>query len=79
MIFSLRWSLEQVGNTTDNYLHTALSFIQKMNITGAVKVTPAHDPSDYECGKRHNLPMINIFTDDGLVNEVGGQFKVLSK
>jgi len=41
--------------------------------TGCVKVTPAHDPSDYACGKRHNLPYINIFTDEGLVNEIGGE------
>ncbi len=40
--------------------------------TGAVKITPAHDPKDYECGKRHSLEMINIFTDDGLINEEGG-------
>jgi valyl-tRNA synthetase len=40
--------------------------------TGAVKITPAHDPKDYECGKRHGLQMINIFTDDGLINEEGG-------
>ncbi|XP_012218114.1 valine--tRNA ligase [Linepithema humile] len=33
--------------------------------TGAVKITPAHDPNDYEVGKRHNLPFINIFDDDG--------------
>jgi valyl-tRNA synthetase len=40
--------------------------------TGAVKITPAHDPKDYDCGKRHGLQMINIFTDDGLINEEGG-------
>ena len=42
--------------------------------TGAVKVTPAHDPNDFECGLRHGLPSINIFTDDGLINANGGQF-----
>ena len=36
--------------------------------TGAVKITPAHDMNDYQCGKRNNLPFINIFTDDGLLN-----------
>ena len=40
--------------------------------TGAVKVTPAHDPNDFECGTRHGLPAINIFTDDGLINDNGG-------
>lgn len=42
--------------------------------TGAVKVTPAHDPNDFECGKRHGLPMVNMLNDDGTVNSVGGQF-----
>jgi len=36
--------------------------------TGAVKITPAHDLNDYKCGKRHNLPFVNIFTDDGFLN-----------
>uniref|UniRef100_A0A1B0D104 Valine--tRNA ligase n=1 Tax=Phlebotomus papatasi TaxID=29031 RepID=A0A1B0D104_PHLPP len=35
--------------------------------TGAVKITPAHDPNDYEVGKRHNLPFITIFNDDGII------------
>ena len=37
--------------------------------TGAVKITPAHDPNDYECGKRNKLEMITIFTLDGRVND----------
>ncbi|CAM8937461.1 unnamed protein product [Rhodiola kirilowii] len=36
--------------------------------TGAVKITPAHDPNDFDVGKRHNLEFINIFTDDGKIN-----------
>lgn len=40
--------------------------------TGAVKITPAHDPNDYACGQRHNLESINILDDDGLINENGG-------
>ena len=44
--------------------------------TGAVKITPAHDPNDYEVGVRHKLPFVNIFTDEGIVNENGGEFKV---
>ncbi len=39
--------------------------------TGAVKVTPAHDPNDYACGLRHKLPMINILNPDGTINELG--------
>jgi valyl-tRNA synthetase len=42
--------------------------------TGAVKITPAHDPNDYECGKRHKLEFINILTDDGKLNDNGAQF-----
>ena len=41
--------------------------------TGAVKVTPAHDPNDFDCGVRNGLAVINIFTDDGLINDNGGQ------
>ncbi|KAL3526173.1 hypothetical protein ACH5RR_014545 [Cinchona calisaya] len=40
--------------------------------TGAVKITPAHDPNDFDVGKRHNLEFINIFTDDGKINSNGG-------
>ncbi|KAG5558497.1 hypothetical protein RHGRI_008438 [Rhododendron griersonianum] len=40
--------------------------------TGAVKITPAHDPNDFEVGKRHNLDFINIFTDEGQINSNGG-------
>src|SRR3990172_5733649 len=38
--------------------------------TGCVKITPAHDFNDYEAGKRHNLPLINIFTIDAIINEI---------
>lgn len=40
--------------------------------TGAVKITPAHDPNDYEVGKRHNLPMISIMNKDASINHHGG-------
>jgi valyl-tRNA synthetase len=46
--------------------------------TGAVKVTPAHDPNDYLCGQRHKLPMLNILNPDGTVNAEGGQFAGLT-
>ncbi|MDE6182203.1 MAG: valine--tRNA ligase, partial [Eubacteriales bacterium] len=45
--------------------------------TGVVKITPAHDPNDFEVGERHNLPKINILNDDGTINENGGKFKGL--
>ena len=40
--------------------------------TGAVKITPAHDPNDYDVGKRHNLEFINIMNDDGTFNASAG-------
>ena len=42
--------------------------------TGAVKVTPAHDPTDYELGLRHNLEQINVMTDTGLMNDAAGPY-----
>ncbi|MDD6035527.1 MAG: valine--tRNA ligase [Lachnospiraceae bacterium] len=42
--------------------------------TGVVKITPAHDPNDFEVGKRHNLPEINIMNDDATINAAGGKF-----
>ncbi|OAF66632.1 hypothetical protein A3Q56_05631 [Intoshia linei] len=47
--------------------------------TGAVKITPAHDPNDYECGIRNNLEILVLITDDGYINEVGGQFSGLKR
>ena len=41
--------------------------------TGAVKITPAHDPNDYEVGTRHNLEFINILNDDGTFNANAGE------
>eukprot|EP00540_Astrosyne_radiata_P000434 CAMPEP_0116849766 /NCGR_PEP_ID=MMETSP0418-20121206/15770_1 /TAXON_ID=1158023 /ORGANISM="Astrosyne radiata, Strain 13vi08-1A" /LENGTH=990 /DNA_ID=CAMNT_0004481555 /DNA_START=33 /DNA_END=3005 /DNA_ORIENTATION=+ len=43
--------------------------------TGAVKITPAHDPNDYECGKRHNLDFITILTPNGAINHKGAPFE----
>ena len=42
--------------------------------TGVVKITPAHDPNDFEVGKRHDLPEINIMNDNATINENGGKF-----
>ena len=42
--------------------------------TGAVKITPAHDPNDFEVGLRNNLPVINVMTDDGFMNEKAGKY-----
>ena len=42
--------------------------------TGVVKITPAHDPNDFEVGKRHNLPIVNIMNDNATINENGGKY-----
>ena len=49
-------------------------YVDKEFGTGAVKITPAHDPNDFEVGKRHNLPEINIMNDDATINEKGGRY-----
>lgn len=50
------------------------SYVDKEFGTGVVKITPAHDPNDFEVGKRHNLPEINIMNDDATINEQGGKY-----
>lgn len=47
--------------------------------TGAVKITPAHDPNDFEVGLRHNLPVINVLNEDATMNENGGRFEGLDR
>ncbi len=52
---------------TDNYVDREFG-------TGVVKITPAHDPNDFEVGKRHDLPIINVMNDDATINENGGAY-----
>ena len=47
--------------------------------TGAVKITPAHDPNDFEVGLRHNLPVIKVMNDDGTMNEDSGKYTGLDR
>ncbi|MBU0633293.1 valine--tRNA ligase [bacterium] len=47
--------------------------------TGMVKVTPAHDPNDYEVGKRHDLEFITVFDESGILNDFAGEFKGLER
>lgn len=54
------------------------SFVDPQFGSGAVKITPAHDPNDYEMARRHGLSMINIMTPDGRINENGGEFQGLT-
>ncbi|MEE0419725.1 MAG: valine--tRNA ligase [Lachnospiraceae bacterium] len=49
-------------------------YVDKEFGTGCVKITPAHDPNDFEVGRRHNLPEINIMNDDATINELGGKY-----
>ncbi|MDL2296250.1 valine--tRNA ligase [Lachnospiraceae bacterium OttesenSCG-928-E19] len=54
-------------------------YVDKEFGTGAVKITPAHDPNDFEVGKRHNLEEINIMNDDATINEKGGKYAGMSR
>ena len=56
----------------DSYVHREFG-------TGALKITPAHDINDFEVGKRHNLPEINIFNEDATINENGGPYQGLDR
>ena len=47
--------------------------------TGAVKMTPAHDPNDFEVGLRHNLEIIRVLNDDGTINENGGKYQGMDR
>lgn len=47
--------------------------------TGAVKMTPAHDPNDYEVGKRHNLEQINVMNEDGTMNSLAGKYEGMDR
>ncbi|MBE5960055.1 MAG: valine--tRNA ligase [Lachnospiraceae bacterium] len=55
------------------------TYVEKDFGTGAVKITPAHDPNDFEVGKRHNLPEINIMNDDATINANGGKFEGMDR
>lgn len=50
------------------------SYVEQDFGTGVVKITPAHDPNDFEVGLRHDLPVINVMDDGGVINENGGKY-----
>ncbi len=50
------------------------AYVEKDFGTGVVKITPAHDPNDFEVGLRHDLPIIDIMNDDASINENGGKY-----
>ena len=47
--------------------------------TGVVKITPAHDPNDFEVGLRHNLPVINVMDEGAVINENGGKYQGMTR
>ena len=53
---------------------SADTYVEQDFGTGVVKITPAHDPNDFEVGLRHKLPVINIMDDGGVINENGGKY-----
>jgi len=55
------------------------AYVDKEFGTGCVKITPAHDPNDFEVGKRHNLEELNIMNDDASINENGGKYAGMSR
>ena len=55
------------------------SYVEMDFGTGVVKITPAHDPNDFEVGLRHNLPVINVMTDDAKINELGGKYQGMDR
>jgi valyl-tRNA synthetase len=54
-------------------------YVDKEFGTGAVKITPAHDPNDYEVGKRHGLPMVNVMNKDATLNDEAGPYAGLDR
>ncbi len=54
-------------------------YVEKDFGTGAVKITPAHDPNDFEVGQRHNLEIINVLNDDATINKHGGKYEGMDR
>ncbi len=55
------------------------SYVDKEFGTGAVKITPAHDPNDFEVGQRHKLPQIVVMNDNGTMNELSGKYQGMDR
>jgi len=54
-------------------------YVEKDFGTGVVKITPAHDPNDFEVGLRHNLPQIRVMNDDATMNELAGKYQGMDR
>lgn len=70
------------------FMHAALgrripiiadTYVDREFGTGALKITPGHDPNDYEIGRRVGLPMLNIMNDDGTLNAAAGAYAGLDR
>ena len=55
------------------------NYVERDFGTGVVKITPAHDPNDFEVGARHNLPRVNVMNDDGTMNENAGTYQGMDR
>lgn len=55
------------------------AYVDKEFGTGVVKITPAHDPNDFEVGKRHNLPIVNVLNDDATMNKNAGKYEGMDR
>ena len=55
------------------------TYVERDFGTGVVKITPAHDPNDFEVGLRHNLPVINVMDETAVINENGGKYQGLDR
>lgn len=62
----------EIPIVADNYVEMGFG-------SGAVKITPAHDPNDFEVGLRHNLPVIRVMDDNGVMNELAGKYNGLTR
>ncbi len=63
---------KEIPVVADNYVEIDFG-------TGVVKITPAHDPNDFDVGLRHNLPVINVLTEDGKMNENAGKYEGMDR
>lgn len=62
----------EIPIVADNYVEMGFG-------SGAVKITPAHDPNDFEVGLRHNLPVVRVMDDNGVMNELAGKYNGLTR
>jgi len=77
----VNWERKDIkGNPVGNLIPIIADQHVKMEFgTGAVKITPAHDPNDFEIGKRHNLPIVVVMDETAHMNENAGEFKGLER